>query len=159
MIQLQFFYLLPYSWGSINDCIMNTWYKLCLSFSIAILWTFMIHRNCCLYFSSWIRPTYSCIFYIVTFKNIISIIICLLKCGIVNISDHLFSSWICPTYSFIFYIVTFKNIISIRICLFIFCILNLSNLLFWKNMTPIIIKIYICHQILYICHKILYHDV
>ena len=66
-IQFEFVDSSPYSWVSINDCIMKTQSELWQSFSITIWRTGYINITCCLSLSSWICPTYSCIFYIVIF--------------------------------------------------------------------------------------------
>ena len=81
---------LPYSWGGINDFIMKTQSDMWRSFSITIWWTSYINITCCLSFSSWICLTYSCIFYIVIFHNIILIWISKLIFWILHRSNLLF---------------------------------------------------------------------
>ena len=90
LIQLQFVNFFTYYWARINYCIMKTWYEMWWYSSITIWRTFKINKTCCLSFSTWIHPTYSCVFNIIFINNITSIIICCLIFFIVNLSNLLF---------------------------------------------------------------------
>ena len=87
-LYIQFIFSIPppYSWGIIKYCTMNTGYDIWLSFIITIWLTLKINKTCGISFSSWIFPTYYCIFQIISGYNITPITICLLIFWIINIS-------------------------------------------------------------------------
>ena len=89
-IQFIFVNIFTYSWGSINNYITKKGSELWWSFIITILKTSNIHKTCGLSFSSWICPTYSLIFYIISENNINSITICLLIFWIIKLFNSLF---------------------------------------------------------------------
>ena len=105
-----------YSWGSINYLIMKKWSEMWWSFSIMIWWTFKIHKTCCLSFSTWMHPTYSCVFYIIPFMNTSSIQIRLKIFCIIKLSNIPFWKNTTPIIINIFLSVIILYIYFIKFC-------------------------------------------
>ena len=114
-MQFVFVNFTPFSWGGIRNIIMNTWSELLWSFSITIWWTFKIHKIFGLYFSSWICPTYSHIFNIISGIIITYITICLLVFWIINIFNFMFRFYTTPVIINIYYYIVRLSISVVKL--------------------------------------------